>query len=59
MSLNLRCVFLGHKWMPGEATNEPGAPMICKGCGRLGRHVQFAGRERKHFPHRDGGTMGN
>jgi hypothetical protein len=41
MSLDLRCALMGHKWKPGEATNEPGVPMICKRCGRLRRHVQF------------------
>jgi hypothetical protein len=39
MSLKLRCALMGHKWTPGEATNEPGVQMICKRCGRLRRHV--------------------
>jgi hypothetical protein len=42
-SFKLRCVVLGHQWTPGEATNEPGVPMICRRCGRLGSHVQFPG----------------
>ena len=43
MSLDLRCVLLGHKWTPGEATNEPGIQMICGRCGRLASHVHFPG----------------
>jgi hypothetical protein len=44
MSLNLFCVFMGHKWTPGEATNEPSVRMVCQRCGRPQRGVVFADR---------------
>ncbi len=43
MSRKLRCVFLGHRWTPGEATNEPGVQMMCARCGRLQSHTRFHG----------------
>jgi hypothetical protein len=64
MSLRLRCVFLGHKWMPGEAANEPGIQMICRRCGRLASHVHFPGGktvnpadERKDLDYGGGGGI--
>jgi prophage protein DUF1660 len=34
MGFNLLCVLMGHKWMPAEASSEPGVRMVCQRCGQ-------------------------
>ncbi len=46
MNPNLFCVFMGHKWTPGEATNEPGVLMACQRCGRMRTFPEDDGHAR-------------